>query len=181
MSSANLGKEEPVIEADELLCSGRRVKLYRRTLIMEGRRVHKDLVSFGESVVVLPLLDDGKAVFVKQWRAPLGRWIIELPAGRIEKGEDPKETALRELEEETGYLAESIERVSSAYVSPGYSDELMHMFIARGLKEGEPRPEKGELLRVAIMRPEDYLTDPNGPKDMKSIALLLLYLSSKVA
>lgn len=172
---------EPLIEADELLCSGRRVKLYRRTLLVGGRSVHKDLVSFGKSVVILPLLDDGRAVFVKQYRAPIGRWIIELPAGRVEEGEDPKETALRELEEETGYSAESIEEVSSAYVSPGYSDELIHMFIARGLREGTPHPEGGELIGIAVMRPEEYLADLSGPKDMKSLALLLLYLSSKIA
>ncbi|MEM1984446.1 MAG: NUDIX hydrolase [Candidatus Korarchaeum sp.] len=172
---------EPLIDADELLCSGRRVKLYRRTLIVEGRRVHKDLVSFGESVVVLPLLDDGRAVFVRQYRAPLGRWVVELPAGRVEEGEDPEKTALRELEEETGYSAESIEKICSAYVSPGYSDELIHMFIARGLRRGEPRPEGGEILGVVLMRPEDYLSDLSCPKDMKSLTLLLFYLSSKVA
>lgn len=155
------------------------MRLYRRTLISRGRRVHKDLVSFGESVVILPLLDDGRAVFVRQWRAPLARWIVELPAGRVEEGEDPEETALRELEEETGYSAEFMERVASACVSPGYSDEVIHMFIARGLREGSPHPEAGEFLGVVLMRPHDYLSFPEEIKDLKSLALVLLYLSSK--
>ncbi len=169
--------EGPSVERDELLCSGRRVRLYKRTVSVMGREVYKDLVSFGESVVILPLLDDGRAVFVRQWRAPLGRWILELPAGRIESGEDPEETALRELEEETGYSAESIERIASACVSPGYSDEVIHMFIARKLREGRPHPEAGELLSVVIMRPEDYLSGSEEVRDLKSLALVLLYLS----
>ncbi|RSN67651.1 NUDIX hydrolase [Candidatus Korarchaeum cryptofilum] len=168
--------EEPRVVRDELLCSGRRVKLFRRILARGEDEIEKDLVSFGSSVVIIPLLDDGRVVFLRQYRAAIASWILELPAGRVEDGEDPREAAIRELEEETGYRAQYVERVASAFVSPGYSDELMHIFIAKGLKPGIPHPERGEILEKVLMRPEEYLSDLDSVKDMKSIASILLLL-----
>ncbi|MGC8556650.1 MAG: NUDIX hydrolase, partial [Fervidicoccus sp.] len=69
-------------------------------------------------------------------------------AGRVEKGEDPRNAALRELKEETGYTAGNIEEVASFFVSPGYSDELMYLYIAEDLKKSEQSLEKGELIRL---------------------------------
>jgi ADP-ribose pyrophosphatase len=168
--------EEPRVVRDELLCSGRRVKLFRRILARGKDEIEKDLVSFGSSVVIIPLLDDGRVVFLRQYRAAIASWILELPAGRVEDGEDPREAAIRELEEETGYRAQYVERVASAFVSPGYSDELMHIFIAKGLELGIPHPERGEILEKILMRPEEYLSDLDSVKDMKSIASILLLL-----
>ncbi len=168
--------EEPKILRDELLCSGKRVKLFKRVLVRGKDEIEKDLVSFGSSVVIIPLLDDGRVVFLKQYRAAIASWIIELPAGRVEDNEDLREAAIRELEEETGYRAQYIERIASAFVSPGYSDELMHIFIAKGLKPGIPHPERGEFLEKVLMKPEEYLSDLNSVKDMKSIASILLLL-----
>ncbi len=168
--------EEPRIVRDELLCSGKRVKLFKRVLVRGNDEIEKDLVSFGSSVVIIPLLDDGRVVFLKQYRAAVSSWILELPAGRVEGGEDPREAAIRELEEETGYKAQYIERIASAFVSPGYSDELMHIFIAKGLRPGVPNPERGEILEKVLMRPEEYISDLNSVKDMKSIASILLLL-----
>ena len=168
--------EEPRIVRDELLCSGKRVKLFKRVLVRGNDEIEKDLVSFGSSVVIIPLLDDGRVVFLKQYRAAVSSWILELPAGRVEGGEDPREAAIRELEEETGYKAQYIERIASAFVSPGYSDELMHIFIAKGLRPGVPNPERGGILEKVLMRPEEYISDLNSVKDMKSIASILLLL-----
>jgi len=161
------------VERDELLCSGRRVKLYRR--IVSGGIV-KDFVSFGRAVVVVPVLDDGRIVFVKQWRAPIARWIVELPAGKVEDGEDPASTAVRELKEETGYKAGKLVELASAYVAPGYSDEYMYIFVARNLVFEGQKPEKGEYVVPLILHPEEYLSSFR--EDMKSIAALLLYLWS---
>lgn len=172
------GSDEPKVEGDELLCSGRRIKLYRRIVVIGEERIDRDLVSFGNSVVILPLLDDGRAIFLKQWRAPVDAWILELPAGRVEDGESLIETASRELEEETGYKAGIIERIASAYVAPGYSDEVIHLFVARELIRGNLRPERGEFLKIVLMKPEDYLSDSNSIKDLKTLASVLLYLSS---
>ncbi|MGC8932769.1 MAG: NUDIX hydrolase [Candidatus Methanodesulfokora sp.] len=165
---------EPRVERDELICSGRRVKLYRR--IISGGIV-KDLVSFGKAVVIVPVLSDGRIVFVRQWRAPIAKWIVELPAGRIEEGEEPLETAIRELKEETGYRAGRIKEIASAYVAPGYSDEYMHIFVAEDLVFEGQRPEKGEYLMTVVLSPEEYISKFR--EDMKSIAALLLYLWSR--
>lgn len=170
--------EGPRIEGDELLCSGRRVKLIRRTVVIGGERVEKDLVSFGSSVVILPIIEDGRAVFLEQWRASVNSWVLELPAGRVERGESMNEAALRELEEETGYRAGSLEKLASAYVAPGYSDEIIHLFIARDLTPGRPHPERGEFLRTVLMKPEDYLLSGSNVKDLKTLASVLLYLTS---
>jgi len=164
---------EPVVERDELICSGRRVKLYRR--VISGGIV-KDLVSFGEAVVIVPVLEDGRIVFVRQWRAPIARWIVELPAGKVEEGESPAETAMRELREETGYRAGRLRHLASAYVAPGYSDEHMHIFVAEDLVFEGQRPERGEYLTTILLSPEEYLSKFR--EDMKSIAALLLYLWS---
>jgi len=161
------------VERDELLCSGRRVKLYRR--IISGGIV-KDYVSFGRAVVIVPVLDDGRIVFVKQWRAPIAKWIVELPAGKVEEGEDPSSTAMRELREETGYKAGKLLELASAYVAPGYSDEYMHIFVAKNLVFEGLKPERGEYVVPLILYPEEYLSSFR--EDMKSIAALLLYLWS---
>jgi ADP-ribose pyrophosphatase len=162
---------EPRVERDEFICAGRRVKLYRR--ILSGGIV-KDLVSFGKAVVVVPVLDDKRIVFVRQWRAPIARWIVELPAGKVEEGEKPVDAAARELREETGYRAGKLREIASAYVAPGYSDEYMYIFVAEDLVFEGQRPEKGEYLMTVILRPEEYLSEFR--EDMKSIAALLLYL-----
>jgi len=171
---------EPRVLEDQLLCEGRRVKLLRRVISWRGRVFEKDLVAFGRSVVIIPVLGDGRVVFVRQWRAPLGRWIVELPAGRVESGEDLRSAALRELEEETGYRASRVVELGRAYVSPGYSDELITVFLAEELERVGARPEEGEVLEVLELAPRDYIaTCAAGECDLKSLAALLLYLAHK--
>lgn len=165
----------PEVKGDELLCEGRRVKLYRRTVEYAGEVFVRDVVAFGEAVVVAPVKEDGKLVFVRQWRAPLKQWIVELPAGRVEPGEDPGEAARRELLEETGCTARTWEYIGSFSTAPGYSDEILHFFVARGLEKSEPAPEKGEVLSVIEMRPSEYLELVRGGLgDLKTLAGVLL-------
>ena len=175
-----LSMAEPVIIRDEVLCKGRRVTLYKRTIKYKDLVFDKDVVSFGQAVVVVPVLSDEKIVFIEQWRAPVKGWIIELPAGRVEKGENPDDAALRELEEEVGYRASEIDKIASAFMTPGYSDEFMHIYVARGLTYVGAKREVGEIIRTKIMSLEEYLNyiKDGGLGDMKTIAALLLYKSS---
>uniref|UniRef100_A0A7C4BAU4 NUDIX hydrolase n=1 Tax=Thermofilum pendens TaxID=2269 RepID=A0A7C4BAU4_THEPE len=169
---------EPRVLEDHLLCEGRRVKLFKRLVSWKGRVFEKDLVAFGRSVVIVPVLGDGRVVFVKQWRAPVGRWVVELPAGRVESGEDLRSAALRELEEETGYRASRIVELGRAYVSPGYSDELITVFLAKGLEKVGAHPEEGEVLEVVELAPREYIEMCTaGECDLKSLAALLLYFN----
>jgi len=97
--------------------------------------------------VIVPVLDDGRVLLVKQLRYPFGKHIYELPAGKLGPGEDPRAAAGRELEEETGYAAASLEPITSMYTTPGFCDEVLHMYLATGLTKtpGGPRREEGEF------------------------------------
>ncbi|QOJ79102.1 NUDIX hydrolase [Infirmifilum lucidum] len=170
----------PEVVGDTLLCEGRRVRLYRREVRYGGKTYVRDVVAFGQGVVIVPVKSDGRIVFVEQWRAPLKRWVIELPAGKLEEGEKPLEAARRELEEETGYRAGKWEYVGGFSVAPGYSDEVLHFFIASGLEHVGARPELGEVIRVVEMGPGEYLESvAGGVGDLKTVAGVLLYISAR--
>jgi ADP-ribose pyrophosphatase len=111
-----------------------------------GKTAKREIVNHQGAVAVLPLTDDGKMVAVRQFRKPLEQTIVEIPAGKLEPGEEPLTCAIRELEEETGYKAEKMELLSSFYTSPGFADELLHVYIATGLTKGESRPDEDEFV-----------------------------------
>ncbi|HIP57347.1 MAG TPA: NUDIX domain-containing protein, partial [Ignisphaera aggregans] len=117
-------------KADILVFRGKRFAVLKRVIDVDGNEVVRDVVSFGTAVAVLPIIDDNKVVLVRQYRAPVNSWILEVPAGKVEPGESPEECAKRELEEETGYRAMSMEKLVSIYTSPGYSDEVLHIYLA---------------------------------------------------
>jgi len=94
--------------------------------------------------VVIPIKDDGKIILVKQFRYPLQKTLIELPAGKLDKGEDPLKCATRELEEETGYKAKEIKKLGQIYTAPGYCTEILHIYSAKGLIPGKYNREEGE-------------------------------------
>ncbi|MGC9147252.1 MAG: NUDIX hydrolase [Infirmifilum sp.] len=171
---------EPISIRDELLCQGSRVKLYRRLVEYEGKLISRDVVAFGEAAVIVPVKSENRLVFVKQWRAPLRRWIIELPAGRVEQGEEPLIAAKRELEEETGFIAEKWELLGSFSVAPGYSDEVLTFFLAENLRYVGEHPEIGELVETVEMTPEEYISQASkGFGDLKTMTGVLLYLNMK--
>ncbi|MGC9112918.1 NUDIX hydrolase [Acidilobus sp.] len=165
---------EPRLSSSEELCSGARVRLERVRFSYNGREFDADRVIFGLSVAVLPVLEDGRVILERQWRPATGSWVLEVPAGRVERGESPEEAAVRELEEETGYRASRLTKVYEAYVSPGYSDEVQHGYIAEGLTRVGQRLEPDEVIRLAFMRPEEALGQA---RDLKTIALLEAYVN----
>lgn len=130
------------------LCRGKRTELAQRVYRYGSDIVVKDVVKFGQSVAVVPFKDNKTVVLIKQFRPAINRWIIEIPAGRIELGEDPLEAALRELKEEVGYEARYLRKLISIYPSPGYNDELIHIYLAKDLVYVGSRPEKEELIEV---------------------------------
>lgn len=104
---------------------------------VNGRPSHREIIEHSGGVTLAAVTDEDKMVLVRQFRKAAEKVVLESPAGRIEPGEDPKETALRELKEETGYTAENLEYVCSFYSSIGYSEEQIHLFYAWGLTPGE--------------------------------------------
>jgi ADP-ribose pyrophosphatase len=128
----------------------------------DGNRAKRELVQHPGAVALIPISNEGKIILVKQYRKSLNRTLIEIPAGRIEVGEDPKITALRELEEETGYGAREVTYIQSFATSPGFADEIIHLYLAENLYEIE-NPAAGdedefiELLEATIDEAEQMV------------------------
>ncbi len=94
--------------------------------------------------VAVAIKENGKIILVKQYRYPLDKFSIELPAGKLEKNEDPMKCAVRELEEETGYQANKIEKLGSIFTTPGFCTEELHIYLANDLEPGNHNREEGE-------------------------------------
>jgi ADP-ribose pyrophosphatase len=94
--------------------------------------------------VVIPVKDDGKMVLVKQFRYPLQKTLLEFPAGKLDKNEDPLICATRELEEETGYKTNDITKLGAIYSTPGFCTEILYVFLAKNLKAGTHNRDEGE-------------------------------------
>jgi ADP-ribose pyrophosphatase len=115
-----------------------------------GVRARRDTVRHSGSIVILALDEEGngepRVLLERQYRYPARREMLELPAGRIDPGEKELEAAKRELLEETGYTASHWQRILSFYVSPGFMEETMTIYLARGLKKGKAQPEADEVI-----------------------------------
>lgn len=122
----------------------------------------REIVLHDDAVAVLPLIDEEHAIFVRQFRKPLERSIIEIPAGLMDAGEDPETTALRELEEETAYRANKLTKWPGFYVSPGFTNEYLHIYLGENLERvAHPRAqdhdENIEVLILTLEEAEDYM------------------------
>ncbi len=112
----------------------------------DGRTITKETVQHPGAVAILPLLNDGRVCLIRNYRVAVGRTLIELPAGTLEPNEDPSATAARELTEETGYRAGSVEKLREFTMSPGILNERMYLFVARDLTPGPTALEAGEEI-----------------------------------
>ncbi|AJE53496.1 MULTISPECIES: NUDIX domain-containing protein [Paenibacillus] len=113
----------------------------------DGSTGKREIVKHPGAVAVLAL-HEGKMLVVDQYRQAMGRCEVEIPAGKLERGEDPLEAAGRELREETGYTAKSLKLLHSFYTSPGFADEIIHLYVAEDLERGEMEPDEDEFLEL---------------------------------
>ena len=118
--------------------------------LSNGKISHREICEHPGAVAIVPITNDGKIILIRQFRKPIEEAIYEIPAGLINKGEELKDAAARELEEETGYKANKIEFALTVYTSPGYSTEKLHIFIARDLVATKNNPDEDENIEVAI-------------------------------
>ncbi len=109
-----------------------------------GNKSVREIVIHNGGAVVLPVTKEGKLVFVKQFRYPFQKFLLESPAGKLEKEEDPFECAARELTEETGYSSKNITKLGEIYTSPGFCDEILYLYLASDLTAGNHNREEGE-------------------------------------
>ncbi len=116
--------------------------------LANGRRAIREIVPHPGAVGIVPLLEDDRVVMIRQYRHAAGKVLWELPAGLLEEGEGPEDAARRELAEEIGYEAEELTPLFSTYLSPGFSCEVIHVFVARGLRRVEARAEPDENIRA---------------------------------
>ncbi|MBU5466325.1 NUDIX hydrolase [Virgibacillus sp. MSJ-26] len=129
-----------------------------------GKTAKRELIKHSGAVAVIPITKDNKIVFVKQYRKPLEKAIIEIPAGKLEKGEKPETTAVRELEEETGYTTDQLSFVTSFYTSPGFADELMYIYLTADLHKLD-HPVAGdedefvEVIELTLEEAKQYIKD----------------------
>lgn len=139
---------KPVVTASDTIYNGRIFDI-RTDSIREGDIEYKrEIVIHKGSAVVVPVFDDGTVALVRQYRHAAKEFLLEIPAGTLNAGEDPKLGAIRELEEEIGVTAENIEKLTEFYVSPGFLTEKMHVFLATGLIDVGQKLEADELLTV---------------------------------
>ena len=145
--------------------------------IREGDIEYKrEIVVHKGSAVIVPVFDDGTVALVRQYRHAAGKFLLELPAGSLEIGEDPMVGAIRELEEEVGVIAGRVEKLTEFYVSPGFVTEKMHLFLATELTETEQKLDGDEIIeleRISLPRALDMI-DNGLIEDAKTIIGLTL-------
>ena len=147
-------------------------------LLPDGTRLFRDIVRHPGAVVVLPLVDGNHVCMIYTYRVAINRWHLELPAGTLDKSLSPHETAILELQEETGYRAKSMSHIHDFAMSPGILDEKMHFYVAEGLTLGDSARETGEQIdnRILSWAEIDRLLRDRKITDAKTIACLLWFM-----
>ncbi len=150
-------RELPKILSSQKVFDGRVFNVTVDT-VSEGELTYqREVVHHNGSAVIVPVFDDGTVALVKQYRHPAVRYLLEVPAGTLAKGERPEIGAARELKEELGVVAASLEKLSEFFVSPGFCEEKMWVYLATELSEGEQALEDDEILDVVRLPIADAL------------------------
>ena len=146
----------------------------------DGSLADMDILRHPGASAVVPFLsgpmgDEPQILLLRQYRYAAGGYLYEIPAGRLDEGETPLECATRELKEETGCTADHIEPMTSILTTPGFTDEVIHLFMATGLTHGEPNREADEFVEIVIMRLSEALERISAGEitDSKTILALL--------
>lgn len=142
----------------EKLYEGKIINLRIDTVELPDKKYSKrEIVEHPGGVAIVGITDENKILLVSQYRKAVDRVLLELPAGKIEVNEEPKETAIKELKEETGYSTEKLEYLLEFYTSPGFSTEKVYIFLAENMEKGEQELESGEYIDVESYRIEDLI------------------------
>lgn len=155
MTTHHHKKFEEITLSTEPIFQGRVISLQVDTVrLPNGETATREIVKHPGAVAVLALLND-RMLVVEQYRKPLEKSQVEIPAGKLDAGEDPLDAAKRELEEETGYRCGSIEKICSFYTSPGFADEILHLYVAQNLTQGAVHLDEDEFLECESLSLEE--------------------------
>jgi len=171
------GLRETRLGGEEVF-SGRVLRLeVDQIRLPDGGESVREVVRHRGAAVVLPILDDGRVLLVRQFRYPVGEALLELPAGTLEPGEDPMACGARELTEETGYTAASVTSLGRFYAAPGYTDESLQAVLATGLElTGDAEPDPDEIIEVEVVAADELFRriGTGEIRDSKTLATILL-------
>lgn len=163
--------------ATKHIYKGKVVTLNVETVTLpNGVTIDLEIVRHPGAAAVVPSKDDGTVVLIKQFRHAAGGFIYEIPAGKLHPGEDPVHCAARELEEEIGYIAGRLERLTSIWTAPGFTDEVIHIYEARGMTVGKQQLDRDEVLEVLEVSLDEALKmiESGKIRDAKTIVGLQL-------
>ena len=137
-----------VTRREETVYEGKIIRVRRDEVELPNRKnTVREVVEHSGGAAVL-VAKEGKIAFVRQFRYPYKRMLLELPAGKLNPGEDPERCAMRELTEETGLISNSLVSMGKLYPSPGYTDEVIHLYMALNAAQGEQNPDEDEFVSV---------------------------------
>ena len=163
---------------------GKFITIRRRRLTLPGGKVTEvDVIEHPPAATIVPVLDDGRVVMIRQYRPVMGAWLWELPAGKLDAGEDAEVGARRELAEETGHAAATMTWLTGFYPAPGVLTEWMDVWVARGLTRVPLARDDDEVIRVKKFTREqiEHMLDTGKIKDAKSLVGLLAFLRESSA
>lgn len=147
-------KEETI--SSEVLCENNFLKWnLLEVKLPDGSTSKRNLIEHPGAAAILPVFDDGKVLLVRQYRKAIESETLEIPAGKLDKGEDPALCAKRELEEETGYKAKNIEYLGKIATAPGFCNEIIYLYKATGLEKGEKHTDEDEFTENVIISLEE--------------------------
>lgn len=160
-----------------LVYSGKVIQVHCDTVeLPDGRSSIREVVKHPGAIAVVPILADGRIVFVQQYRYPVQKIMLEIPAGKLDENEKPEDCVIRELQEETGYVAKRIRKLTSIYTAPGFTDEIIHLYVAEELELLEQATDEDEFIHVTYLSREQIkiMAYDGTINDGKSLVALFL-------
>ncbi|MCX7845049.1 MAG: NUDIX hydrolase [Dictyoglomaceae bacterium] len=168
---------------EKLLYKGKIVNIKEIEVELPNGRIGKrEIVEHPGAVAILPIDQDGNILFVKQYRMCAREILLEIPAGKLNYGEEPYQCAMRELEEETGYRAKKLELIHSFYTSPGISNEVLYLFVAKDLEKTQVNYDEDEFIEIISIKKENLeaLLKECEIKDAKTLIAVYYYLTRRM-
>lgn len=168
--------------ASDSIFKGALLDVYRDTVeLPNGKQATREYIKHPGAVAVVPFTAEGNILLVRQFRYPTGCELLEVPAGKLDPGETPDACAMRELAEETGFRSANLTRMASIHTTPGFSNEVIHLYRAEQLIPSDETPDEDEFLQLESYAPatlREMITD-GAITDAKTITALLLAIGTK--